>query len=196
MKQGQFEKYVDMIRSKAWHYAKVSGVEYEEVEAQGFLIYCECLEKYDVTKSNFSTYLYIQLNRLGDFVKTYNRQKGILLEDMNKSDYPVFRKSRCYLSQTITNDNSDNVRRVRNELVSVEDSVSQNDLLEFSKEYLSCNAYKLLAWIVGREWEKKGKRTPTVSMAMKQFKETKENVSLWWQECSNFWKVQGSAIYA
>ena len=58
--KGQFEKYVDLIRNRAWEYHEKTGVDYEELESQGFLIYCECLERYDISKSGFSTYLYIQ----------------------------------------------------------------------------------------------------------------------------------------
>ena len=29
-----FDKYVDLIRRRAWEYSKKSGVDYEEVEAQ------------------------------------------------------------------------------------------------------------------------------------------------------------------
>ena len=124
--KGQFEKYVDLIRNRAWEYHKKTGVDYEELESQGFLIYCECLEKYDISKSGFSTYLYIQLNRLGDFAKTYIRQKGVLIDDANTSDLKQSDKVVSYGYKD----------EEKIYLVNKEDSVTQEDLLKFAKDNL------------------------------------------------------------
>ena len=57
MKTTEFDKFVDLIRKRAWEYSKKWGIEYSEMESQGYLIYCECLEKFDSNKARFSTYV-------------------------------------------------------------------------------------------------------------------------------------------
>lgn len=172
-----FEKYANLIRKRAHEYSSKYGVDYEELEAQGFLIYCECLQKYDFTKAKFTTYLYIQLNRLGDFVKTYKRQQGVMMEDYFANIVP---EGKTY----------------EETLEAKASSPAVEDFLKEAKEILSENAYALLTWIVGREWEGKNKRTPTISMAVKYFNTTKQAIEKTWEECRIFWNVQGFAFYA
>ena len=171
-----FDKYANLIRKRAWEYHKKTGIDYEELESQGFLIYCECLEKYDISKSGFSTYLYIQLNRLGDFAKTYNRQQGFLIQD--------------YYSNPNEEKDYEQELQARDMLPTVKDF-----LLE-AKQTLSRNAYLLLEWMIGREWEGKNKRTPTVVMAVKYFNVSKQAIERAWEEIGTFWSGQGSAFYA
>ena len=174
----QFDEYVNLIRKRAHHYSSMYKVEYSEMESQGFLIYCECLEKYDCAKANFITFLYIQLNRLGDFAKTYNRQKGCLIQD------------------NISNDDD--------EIENIEDSINSkdyylptiNDLLREAKDELSDQAFQLLKWIVEKQWEKKNKRTPTISMASKYFNINKITMEKFWIECKDFWNTKGISFYA
>ena len=87
MKKGQFENYVNLIRKSAHFYANKHNIDYEEVEAQGFLIYCQCIKDYDISKSTFSTHLSWELKRLNDFCKTYKRQQGVLIEDYYNSSF-------------------------------------------------------------------------------------------------------------
>lgn len=175
----QFDKYVNLIRKRAHEYSKKYNIDYDEMESQGFLIYCECLDKYDCTKSNFITYLYIQLNRLGDFAKTYIHQQGYLIQDYysNEENEDVENvedtiKSKNYYSPTI------------------------NDILNEAKKELSEQAFQLLKWIVEKEWEKKNKKTPTISMASKYFNVSKTIIEKIWNECKDFWNTKGIAFYA
>lgn len=174
---GNFEKYVNMIRSRAWEYSKASGIDYSELESQGYLIYCECLEKYDITKSGFSTYLYIQLNRLGDFVRTYKRQKGVCIQD--------------YFGKDV----QDSELNLEEEIESCEEGLSLSSFLSEAKEFLSQDAFEIIEWIVLRSWERKNKRTPTISMAVKHFNKSKEIIETAWNECSNFWNSKGFLMY-
>lgn len=177
MKKSTFEKYADLIRKRAHEYSAKFGIDYEEMEAQGFLIYCECLEKYDISKARFTTYLYIQLNRLGDFARTYIRQKGYLMQD--------------YYSNG-TDDEVDYEQQV----IARQESASVIELLEDAKQHLSVDAYNLLYWIVRREWECKNRRKPTVAMAMRYFGCAKEKMTELWEECKAYWNDGGFAVYA
>lgn len=177
MKETGFDKYVNLLRKRAWECAKRTGVEYSEIESQAFLVYCECLEKYDVNKSGFSTYLYIQLNRLYDFAKTYKRQKGIFLDDAEGD---------C---------EEDNVE-YSDTLVAPEVTPNQIELLKDASKYLSSGALDLLKWIVSRDWEQKYKPTPTIKMAMKFFNKSQDVIEGFWEECKLYWNNIGIALYA
>ena len=176
MKNTLFEKYADLIRKRAHEYSEKYSVDYSELESQGFLIYCECLQKYDVTKSKFCTYLYIQLNRLGDFAKTYRRQKGVLIQD--------------YYSENNTDE-----RDYEQELTARESSPQLSELLKEAEQELSKNAFDVLVWIVKREWERKQKRTPTILMAVKHFNCAKDIIEQAWKEIGVFWNRKGFAFY-
>src|SRR5574344_2701443 len=173
-----FEKYANLIRKRAHEYSTKYGINYDEMESQGFLIYCECLKKYDISKAKFCTYLYIQLNRLGDFAKTYNRQQGVLIQDYYSN--PNEKKEKDYETTLPAREFAPDVA----------------DFLNEAKDILSDNAYNLMTWIVGRTWEGKNKRTPTVSMAVKYFNVSKQVIERGWEEIGTFWNSKGSAFYA
>ena len=179
MEKTLFEKYANLVRKRAHEYSEKFNVDYDELESQGFLIYCECLETYDVSKSNFCTYLYIQLNRLGDYVKTYLRQQGVLIQDYysNKADFDI-------------ENNYEEMLPAR------ENSVQLNDFLREAKQALSEEAYNVIAWIIGRSWEGRYKRKPTATIAAKHFNSPKQAMEKLWEECRSFWNSKGFAMYA
>lgn len=172
-----FEKYANLIRKRAHEYSDIYNVDYSELESQGFLIYCECLQDFDISKSSFCTHLYIQLNRLADFAKIYKRQSGVLIQDYyNNSE----------------NDQAD----LEEKIPSIEyDLLSRNDFLKEARKELSTEAYELLIWILKREWEKKGRKIPNISMASKYFNKGRKVMKVIWNECETFWSVQGSMLY-
>lgn len=175
MKTTEFDKFVDLIRKRAWEYSKKWGIEYSEMESQGYLIYCECLEKFDSNKARFSTYLYTELNRLGDFARTYNRQKGELIQD-----YFIV---------------EDEEIDVQEQLESRESSLSLSNLLFEAKNILSEDSMEILKWIVQRSWERKNKKTPTISMAVNHFNKSREYIEKCWNEIFSFWNNQGYLLY-
>lgn len=177
MKNSLFEKYVDLIRKRAHEYSKKHNIDYSEMESQGFLIYCECLEKYDPDKAKFTTYLYIQLNRLNDFAKTYKRQKGLYLQDYFNPEHEV----EDYEERMISKDY---------------DLPKLKDFLNEAKEELSSDAFNLLLWILKREWQEKNRKIPTITMAVKYFNTTRQKIQEVWEECRNFWLNQGLVFYA
>lgn len=167
MKQGQFEQYVNLIRKSAHFYANKYSIDYEEVESQGFLIYCQCLKDYDASQSKFSTHLSWELKRLNDFCKTYLRQQGCLIDDYFNVNDPQL--------------NPVDILPARYE------NITLPEILQYSVSYLSAEAYKLLAWILGRTWEQKGRLKPSITLAMNTFHYTREQAVSLWDEVGNFY---------
>lgn len=188
MEKIKFEDYVMMIRKMAHKFSNKYNVPYDEVEAQGFLIYSECVKTFDMSKGSFSTHLFTNLKKLNDYGQTYNRQKGVLLEDINNYD---FRKSNNLVkikSKEIENKSTYDICLDYNPITLV-------DLLQYSKEYLSNEAYKLFKWILERSWDDFIHTKPTVKMAMEKFKTTRKRIDVLWEECSNFWNNVGINYY-
>jgi hypothetical protein len=62
--------YLRLIRKKAWEYSHAYGMEFEEVESEGFLIFAETAEMFNESRGiAFGTYLWHRLRKLGDFCK-------------------------------------------------------------------------------------------------------------------------------
>lgn len=169
MKQGQFEQYVNLIRKSAHFYANKYNIDYDEIESQGFLIYCQCLESYDVAQSQFSTHLSWELKRLNDFCKTYLRQQGMLMEDEFKSY--------C----------ADESESVYEKIPAKSDNISLTEILQIAFKQLSKEAYPIFEWILGRTWETKGKLKPSITLAMSQFNLSREQTKILWNEIGNFY---------
>ncbi len=62
-----FTKYQNMIRKSAHKYHTMWGVDYEDLEAQGYLIFCEAIERFDATRAGFGTFLTNRLKTLNDY---------------------------------------------------------------------------------------------------------------------------------
>lgn len=81
-----FKKYQKLIQKRAWQYYRSykGEIDFEDIQAQGYLIYCEALKNYDITKSNFSTHLWWELGNLDSWCKTLVRrkEKNISIEDI------------------------------------------------------------------------------------------------------------------
>ena len=176
MKQGQFEQYVNLIRKSAHFYANKYNIDYEEIESQGFLIYCQCLENYDVTQSKFSTHLSWELKRLNDFCKTYLRQQGMLMEDEFK---PY-----C----------ADESESVYENIPAKSENISLTEILQIALKQLSKEAYSMLEWILGRSWETKGKLKPSITLAMNTFHLSREQTTSLWNEIGNFYHFNLCAL--
>jgi hypothetical protein len=61
------------IRKRAWQVARATGIDFEELEAQANLIFCEACESYRPTKGTFATHLRHQLMRLYHFSQRHGR---------------------------------------------------------------------------------------------------------------------------
>jgi len=173
MEKIAFEKFTKMIDKKAWEVSKKTGVDFEELKAQGALIYCKTLESYDVSKSSFSTILYISLNQLYEYSYYY---KG--------GDKYKNKKGYASLSE-----------KAEKSIEAINANPSLKDFLELAKEKLTGDSYKLIEWLVNRTWEFQGRIKPCVTMAMKNFGWDREYAKAVWANCKNFWNESGWTIY-
>lgn len=157
-----FDKYVNAIRKQANYYSRHYNVEYEEVEAQGYLIYCECLETYDVTKgTKFITQLYSELRRLKDYcesLKKHEKYSCLNLDDEESYDG-----------------------------ISSRETTSMKEILEASEDVMSDVARDVLKWMLERSWEKKGRAKPTISNACEVFNISNNKMKEIWKEIGNFY---------
>lgn len=58
----EYKKVQNLIYAKAHSFARTTGYEVDDFIAQGNLIYCQSLLKYDVNRGKFITLLYLSLN--------------------------------------------------------------------------------------------------------------------------------------
>ena len=161
-----FEKYVNMIRKLAWKYANKFRIDYEELESEGFVIYCECLEGYDERKGKFSTYLYNSLNmKLGNYCRLHM----------------IHNKAEFY-----DNDMLSLFSSCDSELFDV----------SLYADYLSKSAYELVKWILSMEWQKfkRNEQKPTITTACRHFKKSREQMKKTFEEVSVFWNEIGYAL--
>ena len=169
-KMSQFDKYVNLIRKYAHHYAEhtkyASYVEYEDVEAQGFLIYCEALESYDITKGSFSTHLCTQLGRLDHYCYNVARhgERKFYENECDEGSY----------------DSMENM--------SADALPSRDNFLEMGRICLSSMAYKVFEWILGRSWETKSRHKATIMDASKAFNVSYREMRKIWGEIEDFYK--------
>lgn len=166
MKEIKFENYIKMIDKKAWEVSKKTGVDFEELQAYGALIYCYVLERYDVSKASFSTILYLSLGRLYEYA----------YKDIGKT---------CELEE-----------EVERAIQAPEDSPKVDELLELAAEKLSDDACNLIEWLVKRSWEFQGRVKPCLSMVARNFGWKKGYAKSIWLECKSFWNEFGWALYS
>ena len=168
MKEVAFEKFTKMIDKKAWEVSKKTGVDFEELQAQGALIYCKTLQKYDISKSSFSTILYLSLNQLYEYSYYYrDRNRDDTLSEVVEKSI----ESMNFNSPTI------------------------KDLLNLAREKLEDDSYRLIEWLVNRTWEFQGRIKPCLTMAMRKFGWDREYAKVVWNDCKEFWNNAGYTLY-
>lgn len=90
----KFEDHINMCRKAAWKITKKYYLEYEEVEAQSFLIYAEAIEKFNDKKgTKFSTYLWYRLLILNEYAQKQFNNNQNSSEDLEDFQNTAFAKS-------------------------------------------------------------------------------------------------------
>ena len=155
----KFEQYEKLIKKIAWETAKKYHADYDDLYQQGCLIYCECLEKYDVTKSSFSTFLFIKIHwGLKDYCLRLKREV-----------------TNCDLKLSLIED-----RR---------NFESAKQILENAISELSKDAFELFEWLLGRSWDREGRRKPCYITAVQDLNWSRKRVKMAWDECKSYWSL-------
>lgn len=85
-----FHQYRNQIRALAWKYSRMWGLDPEEMELQGNLIFAEALTLYDPKYgADFHTFLYSRLQKLNDFATSESRRRAAASTDAVPSLEPI-----------------------------------------------------------------------------------------------------------
>jgi RNA polymerase sigma factor (sigma-70 family) len=165
-----FEQYQRMIYAYAWKVSKSDHLPVDDLISQGYLIYVEALNSFDITKAMFSTYLYGRLRTLYDYAKTQKRQ------------WPT-----QILDNTGIVDSFFDTKKIEDE----------NYILKKIQEaanFVSEDALAILDWLLGRDWDFSenllNKKRPTLSSTLRHFVDQgwqPIKVKNCWAELANWW---------
>lgn len=73
-----YKNYKRMIAGRAWTFHYLTGIEFEELHAQGRLIFVQARKDFIAGKSSFSSWLWLYLTtRLANFVGTFHRNVSL-----------------------------------------------------------------------------------------------------------------------
>ncbi len=89
------------IQKMAWKFSRKTGIEFDEMEAEGNLIFMEAVQTWKAEKSSFNTWLTIQLNRLN---KSYKIEEsyGLFFDMYGKEDvYFHFSRDAEFIQQNL-----------------------------------------------------------------------------------------------
>lgn len=171
MKMTDFEKYANMCRKLAWEYSSADKMDYDDMEQEAFLIYCECVKRYDVSKSSFSTYLFINLKGRLKLYKNKNKRE---LEYLQNDEDKTFSKLEYFNPE-------------------LEPSISE--LLNDARKILSDVAYSLVEYIFSRNWEGGWYKNFNKKVAKKFLNLSEEGLKPVWNECSNWWNKSAVNLF-
>ena len=155
-----FEQYKKLIQKEAWKYAKKWNVDYDEMESEGFFIYCKALKTWKPDKGSFATHLYFELMNLNRFGKEMYQQEHI----------------RDNLDTKFTIDdihyNTDWIDELKKEL---SDPAYKLLLWILSYEWYGTN-------------KERNRKVPTVNQSAKYFNSTPFKIKKYWEELKNIWQ--------
>jgi hypothetical protein len=138
----QFNQFRPMVERAVWKYSKKYHLDYLEVQGQGYLIFCEALEKLNPDKASFSTYLFNELNRLDNYCKCEYRKNKKSVQRIKQNHIRGYGHNifinRLYVEETIKYD------------YKVFEKVLNKIDYEIS---LSDDAKDILQYILSKEWE-------------------------------------------
>jgi hypothetical protein len=168
----KFTDYVNMVRSRAHYYARCYRMDYEDIEAQGFLIYCMAIRDYNKKRASFSTFLYRNLSgRLRDYCKQKTEAESL--------------------------DNFDEAFESFTDLFEARKDCPQEQFLQYAHDYLTPFAFKILKWLVQDQLScLRSKTKPSLISMAKILSVSLDTLNSAWQELSDFWNLKGAAFYA
>ncbi len=153
-----FEKYQKLIQKQAWKYSKKWNVEYDEMEAEGYMIYCQALKSWNPDKGSFTTHLYFALMNLNTFGREMYQQDHIR-DNLDEG------------SVTDINYNPDLLDELKKEL-----SDPAYNLLLWILSY---------EWYGN---QKRNRKVPTLNQSAIHFNSTPFKIKKYWEELKNVWR--------
>jgi len=164
-----FDQWVDMCRAAAWKYAKSYGIDFDDCEAQAFLIYMEAIPRWKPEKATFSTFLTWRLKILGDYCKSQRKK-------IDTDEYGIDREA-------VT--------------IGRERMPGLVEVIKHAVDTISADAVEILSWIVYRRWETRRNGKPSIITARRVFRYERdwepERTDAAWHELSEFW-TSGTAV--
>jgi hypothetical protein len=158
------KRYHKMIYKVAWITAKRWGMDFDDVQAQGHLVFMDAIGRFENGKgAKFGTYLFNRLKTLDDYCererKYHGRAVKMLIEDLKNNPQRFYKPM---------------------------------DVMEHSQT-LSPDAQEVLRYILGATWEKPGSnKIPSQYSILKEFRERDwayqrikdawEELRLWYQK--------------
>lgn len=162
-----FKQYKPMIHKAAWRLAKKYGLDFDDITSRGYDIFMKTAQKFDESKSSFSTYLYHNLHDLENQCKRQFR-KNKKFESLESMDCPNFLDFQTF----------------QNTVIRIESTLP-----------LSPQAKSILEFILHRDWEyEAGKRPykPSMSFTIEVYKKKgykKCEILRAWKELKQWWDL-------
>jgi len=190
----RLESYVNMIRSRAWNYAKSYGMDYDDVEAEGFKVYAICLGKFNPGKASFSTYLFNNLNgRLNDYCEGYVNRTYL---DRCETDILSKAEAIIGLSMGVNGVPADALNAPSCiGRMTADYSESRDRFLDFAQDCLSPFAFWILKYLVDLGFAAGSKRKPTVKKIAKVLSVEEAKIQNAFDELRGFWLRRGHDFY-
>jgi len=184
-KKIKFEDYVNMVRKRAWYYSRIYKMDYDEVESQGFLIYCMSLKTYESKKASFSTFLYRNLSgRLRDYCQQI---KDKTWQDMHLCD--------SYIPEIKNNVNIN--EEIDFDIFKARETITEEEFILYAKCILTSRAYYVLRFLLKDQLiEFHSKSKPSLVKISKKLNIELDELVLIWKELKDFWNYKGAAFYA
>jgi len=159
---------------------------YADVEAQGFLIYCISLNDYKKRKASFSTFLFRNLSgRLRDYCR---QTKSKTEQDMYLGD-AYFPEMGVHGTDSDCDLDFDRFK--------ARETITTDEFLLYAECYLTPLAYNILKWLLADQLvEFRSKTNPSLVSISKKLQIELERLEIIWQELSDFWNFKGAAFYA
>lgn len=160
--------------------SKRPDIQFDDVYAEGQLIYVQCLQSYTGNKGcKFTTYLYQNLvGRLAAMYKCTLKPMSHY-EDLNFGEASGDDREISFESR----------------LESCNYNIDDNDLLITAKEELSYEGYQVLKFIISRDWEHAhAKAQPSIGQICRKFGYSQNIVESIMGEIKQFWNRTGYAV--
>jgi len=158
--EAEYLKYQNMIAKKAWQWSNRTGWDFEDVMAEGNLVFCQSMATYNPALSAFSTYLFNSLQM--HYGNMYNKMKvqkrsGFLtdFDDLKSSD--GFNPEQQIIFQDMLEKLNDDAKVIINAILDAPEDLIKtarkpNGKYKLSRSILATYFKDCRGWAVNRIW--------------------------------------------